>query len=91
MRFERLELNGDAGRLRIERERGSRKIWIDSSLHRPKRGKEADGWVLWELPNNATDKRILKLAKELQSRTDGKAGSADRIDEFFREMKRFIY
>ena len=87
MRTTRIELDGDAGHLAIQRERGSRTIRIDSIIRDPKRGQQA--WKSWELDAGVTDEDLFKVATEVQVRTDGKRGTNNMIHDYFREMQRF--
>jgi hypothetical protein len=87
MRITRIELDGDAGHLAIQRERGSGTIRIDSILPDPKRGQQV--WKTWELPAGVTDEELFKVAIEVQFRTDGGTGTNSEIGDYFREMQRF--
>ena len=87
MRITRIELEGDAGHLAIQRERGSATIRIDSIIRDPNRGQQA--WKSWELPAGASDENLFKIAIEVQFRTDGGAGANSMIHDYFRELQRF--
>lgn len=87
MRTTRIELDGDAGHLAIQRERGSATIRIDSIIRDPKRGQQA--WKSWELDAAVSDEDLFKVAIEVQFRTDGGTGTNSMIHDYFREMQRF--
>jgi len=87
MRTTRIELDGDAGHLAIQRERGSATIRIDSIVRDPKRGQQA--WKSWELPAATRDEDLFKVALEVQLRTDGCTGTNSMIHDYYREMQRF--
>lgn len=87
MRTTRIELDGDAGHLAIQRERGSATIRIDSIIRDPKRGQQA--WKSWELDAAVSDEDLFKVAIEVQFRADGGTGTNSMIHDYFREMQRF--
>ena len=87
MRTTRIELDGDAGHLAIQRERGSATIRVDSIIRDPKRGQQA--WKSWELPVRTSDEDLFKVAIEAQLRTDGCTGTNSDIHDYYREMQRF--
>ncbi len=87
MRTTRIELDGDAGHVAIERKTGETAIRIDSILRNPKRGQQA--WKSWELPAAISDEELFKVAIEVQCRTDGGTGTNSMIHDYFREMQRF--
>jgi hypothetical protein len=86
MRTTRIELEGTAGHVAIERERGSATIRIDCILREPK-GEEA--WMTWEIPSRTSDDELHKIAMIVQRRCDGVRGTNSMIDEYYREMQRF--
>jgi hypothetical protein len=87
MRTTRIELEGDAGHLAIERPRNGTTIRIDSIIRNPKRGQQA--WRTWELPATVSDDELFQIASEVQQRTDGCVGTNSMIHDYFREMQRF--
>jgi hypothetical protein len=87
MRTTRIELDGDAGHVAIERKAGETTIRIDSIIRDPKRGQQA--WKTWELPARTSDQDLFKVAIEVQFRTDGGTGTNSMIHDYFREMQRF--
>jgi hypothetical protein len=86
MRTKRIELEGSAGHVAIERERGSATIRIDSILREPK-GEQA--WMTWEIPSQTGDDELHKIAVIVQRRCDGVRGTNSMIDEYYRELQRF--
>jgi hypothetical protein len=87
MRTKRTECNGNKGHLAIERKRGNDTIRIDSIIRDRDYGEQT--WKVWELPAAVSDEELFKIATELQYRTDGNHGNADRINEFLGELKLF--
>jgi hypothetical protein len=87
MRTTRIEFDADAGHVAIERQRGSSTIRIDSIVRDPKHGQQA--WKSWELPAGASDEQLLKVALEVQQRSDGCTGTNSMIQDYFRELQRF--
>ena len=87
MRTTRIELDGDAGHLTIERKTGESHIRIDSVIRDPRTGQLA--WKAWELPATIGDDDFFKVAIEVQVRTDGCRGTNSMIHDYFREMQRF--
>jgi len=88
MRTTRIELEGSAGHVAIERTRGSTTIRIDSILFAP----VADGqqtWKTWELPARISDDELFKVAEEVQQRCDGSRGTNSMIHDYYRELQRF--
>jgi hypothetical protein len=86
MRTKRIELEGNAGHVAIERERGSTTIRIDSILREPK-GEQA--WMTWEIPSHTCDDALHKIAEIVQRRCDGVRGTNSMIEDCYREMQRF--
>ena len=87
MRTTRIELEGDAGHVAIERKAGETTIRIDSIIRDPKRGQQA--WKSWELPARISDEDLFKVAIEAQLRTDGCTGTNSMVHDYYREMQRF--
>ncbi len=87
MQTRRIELEGDAGNVAIERPRGSDTIRIDSTIRDPKRGERA--WKTWELPARTSDEDLFNVAAEVQRRTDGHRGTNSMVHDYYREMQRF--
>jgi len=87
MRATRIELEGKAGHVAIERRGESAKIRIDSIVRNPERGQQA--WQIWELPATITDEEYLKVAEEVQRRCDGRIGTYLEVLEYFVEMQKF--
>jgi hypothetical protein len=86
MRTIRIELEGSAGHVAIERKRDDTTIRIDSILREPKREQ---AWKTWELPARVSDEDLFKVAEEVQRRCDGVRGTNSMIHDYYREMQRF--
>lgn len=87
MRTTRIELEGSAGHVSIERKPGSATIRIDSIVRDPKRGEQ--GWKTWELPARISDDELFAVAEEVQRRCDGMRGTNSMIHDYYRELQRF--
>jgi len=87
MRTTRIELDGDAGHVAIERNAGEATIRIDSIIRDLKRGQQT--WKTWELSTRVSDEDLFKVAIEVQFRTDGGTGTNSMVHDYFREMQRF--
>lgn len=87
MRTRRIELDGSAGHVAIERQPGSTTIRIDSIVRDPKRGQQA--WKTWEVEAAVSDEDLFQIATEVQVRTDGQRGTNSMIHDYYREMQRF--
>lgn len=87
MRITRIEFDGEAGHLTIQREAGSKTIRIDSTIRDPKRGQQA--WKTWELDADITSEDLFKVAIEVQFRTDGGTGTNSMIHDYFSHLQRF--
>ena len=86
MRIRRIEIDGDAGHLAIERLGGTTTIRIDSILREPK-GEQA--WVTWEVESATSDAELFGIAQSAQHRCDGVRGTNSMIHEYYRELQRF--
>ena len=87
MRTRRIELDGAAGHVAIEREPGSTTIRIDVIIRDPKR--EPQTWKTWHLPGSISDEYLFHIATEVQLRCDGHAGTNSDIHDYFHEIQRF--
>ena len=87
MRTTRIELEGSAGHVAIERKRGDTTIRIDSIVRDPKAGEQA--WKTWEVEARIDDEALFEIAKDVQRRCDGGRGSNSMVHDYFREMQRF--
>lgn len=87
MRTRRIELEGEAGHVAIERQTGGATIRIDSIVRDPKRGQQA--WKTWEIEAAVSDENLFQVATEVQARTDGQRGTNSMIHDYYREMRRF--
>ena len=86
MQTRRIELEGSAGHVAIERQRGSATIRIDSILREP---KKEQAWMTWEIPARTSDDELFKIAETVQRRCDGMRGTNSMIHDYFRDMQRF--
>ena len=84
MRTTRIELEGSAGSVTVQRE--GRTIRIDSMLREPK-GQQA--WMTWTVPTTISDDELFKIATTVQKRCDGAAGTNSMIHDYYRELQRF--
>jgi hypothetical protein len=88
MRTKRIELEGSAGHVAIERQRGSDTIRIDSVLRDPRNGEQA--WKTWEIEaRNTDDTELFWIATEVQRRCDGVVGTNSDVNDYYRELQRF--
>ncbi len=88
MRTKRIELEGSAGHVAIERQRGSETIRIDSIIANPQNGEQA--WKTWEIEaRNTNDTELFWIATEVQRRCDGVVGTNSDVDGYYRELQRF--
>jgi len=94
MQITRIELEGDAGHLAIEREPGSATLRIDSIIHDPAPGtapgKDQQARKTWQLSARVGDEELFRVAAEVQRRTDGCAGTNSMIHDYLRELQRFV-
>lgn len=92
MRTKRIELEGSAGHVAIERapgRGGSTTIRIDSIIREPLPGGE-QAWKTWEVEARViSDDELFAIATEVQRRCDGVAGTNSMIHDYYREMQRF--
>lgn len=87
MRTRRIELDGSAGHVAIERQPGSTTIRIDSMIREPKPREQA--WKTWELPARVGENELFQVAEEVQRRCDGVRGTNSMIHDYYRELQRF--
>ena len=86
MQTRRIELEGSAGHVAIERQRGSDTIRIDNILREP---KKEQAWMTWEIPARTSDDELFKIAETVQRRCDGTVGTNSMIHDYYRELERF--
>ena len=86
MRTKRIELEGSAGHVAIERQRGSTTMRIDSIVREP---KNEQAWKTWEVDASINDEALFEIAKEVQRRCAGVRGTNSDIHDYYREMQRF--
>lgn len=87
MQVKRIELEGSAGHVAIERPRNSTTIRIDSIVRDPRNGTQA--WKTWELPADIDNDELFEVAQIVQRRCDGVAGTNSDVDGYYRELQRF--
>jgi len=87
MRTTRIELEGDAGTVTIERAGRCGVIRIDSVIRNPAKHEQA--WKTWEIPACTSDEDLFKVAQAIQRRCDGCEGTNSMIHDYFRELQRF--
>jgi hypothetical protein len=91
MQTKRIEIEGQAGTLTIEREsrngERSKTIRIDSIIRNPKRDQLA--WKTWEIEARSDDTTIIDLAEVLHQRTEGFRGTNSDIHAYAQELYRF--
>jgi len=83
----RIEFDGAAGHLTIEKKPGSSTIRIDSIIRNPTQKQQA--WKTWELSIASHDDDLFTLAIELHQRTEGGRGTNSMVNDLFRELQRF--
>ena len=86
MRITRIELEGAAGQVAIERRPGSPTLRIDSTLRDPK-GEPA--WRTWEVSARAKEDELFRIAETVQRRCDGDRGTHSMVHDYYRELQRF--
>ena len=87
MRTKRIELEGPAGHVAIERQRGGTTIRIDAIVREPKAGQQA--WKTWEVEARIGDDDLYAIAQEVQRRCDGVVGTNGDVQGYFAELQRF--
>ena len=87
MRTKRIELDGDAGHVAIERQADTT-IRIDSIIRDPKRGEQA--WATWTIDAGIDREALIELAQRIQHRTDGWQGTNSEVHDYLRELERFV-
>lgn len=87
MRTRRIELEGRAGHVAIERQRGGTTIRIDAIVREPKPGQQA--WKTWEVEARIGDDDLYAIAQEVQHRCEGHPGTNSDVHGYFAELQRF--
>ena len=87
MRTKRIELEGRAGHVAIQRQRGSATIRIDSIIANPGQGQQA--WMTWEIHARTVGDELYEIAQAIQRRCDGVVGTHSDVDGYFRQLQRF--
>ena len=87
MRTKRIELEGNAGHVAIERENGSTMIRIDSIVREP---KNQQAWMTLHVDSSdVSDDELFKIAEIVQRLCDGVVGTNSDIHDYYRELQRF--
>jgi hypothetical protein len=93
MHIKRIEIEGQAGTLTIERDRRDVKrssvIRIDSIIRNPASGRGDQTWKTWEIDPRIDDATIIDLAETLHQRTEGFRGTNSDIHAYAQELYRF--
>lgn len=87
MRTKRIELEGPAGHVAIERQRSGTTIRIDAIVREPKPGQQA--WKTWEVEARIGDDDLYAIAQEVQHRCEGHPGTNSDVQGYFAELQRF--
>ncbi|MBI1374505.1 MAG: hypothetical protein GC159_17445 [Phycisphaera sp.] len=87
MRTTRIELDGSAGHVTIERPAGRPNICIASIVRQPRQGQRA--WMVWDVPADIGADALFQIATEVQRRTDGSRGTNSMIHDYYRDLRRF--
>lgn len=87
MRTKRIELEGRAGHVAIERPRGSTTIHIDAILREPLPGAQA--WKTWEVEARIGDDDLYAIAQAVHQRVEGHEGTNSDVHGYFAELQRF--
>ena len=87
MRVTRIEIEGSAGHVAVERLTGSKKIRIDSVIRDPKPGIQT--WKTWEVEARIGDDEMFQIAIALQFRSSVRYGSKSEVHDYYRELQRF--
>jgi len=87
MRTTRIELEGRAGHVTIERPVGRANICVVSIVRQPRQSQRA--WKTWELPTSVSAEELFKVAEEVQRRCDGTRGTNSMIHDYYHELQRF--
>jgi hypothetical protein len=87
MKTTRIELEGSAGHVTIERKTGSRTIRIDAITRDPKPGQQA--WKTWEVDAGISNDDLYAIAQEVHIRCAGGLGTNSDVYGYYAEMQRF--
>ncbi|MCC6579524.1 MAG: hypothetical protein IT440_03725 [Phycisphaeraceae bacterium] len=87
MQTRRIELEGSAGHVAMERPRNSATIRIDCIMGNPQ--NEEQTWKTWEIDPSIGEDELFRIAQEIQRRCDGVRGSNSMVHDVLRELQRF--
>lgn len=88
MRTRRIELEGAAGHVAIERQPGSATIRIDAIVRdpAPKPGQQA--WRTWEIDARTGDDELFQIAQAIHRRVEGHEGTNSDVHGYLAELRR---
>lgn len=90
MRTRRIELEGAAGHVAIERQPGpgnSATIRIDAIVRDPALGQQA--WKTWEIATGTGDDELFQIAQAIHRRVEGHDGTNSDVHGYLAELRRF--
>lgn len=87
MRTRRIELEGAAGHVAIERQPGSATIRIDAIVRDPALGQQA--WKTWEIDARTGDDELFQIAQAVHRRVEGRDGTNSDVHGYLAELRRF--
>jgi hypothetical protein len=87
MRTRRIELDGEAGHVAIERQANTTTIRIDSIIRDPKPGEQA--WTTWTIEAGIDNEALYDVAKQIQQRADGRKGTNSEVHDYLHDLQRF--
>lgn len=90
MRTRRIELEGAAGHVAIEHERGSDTIRIDAIVRDPAPGAGQQAWKTWEIATGIGDDELFQIAQAIHRRVEGHDGTNSDVHGYLAELRRFI-
>lgn len=88
MRTIRIELEGIAGHVAIERQPGNRSIRIDAIVRDPKPGQQA--WKTWEIASGIGHDELFQIAQAMHHRVEGREGTNSDVHGYLAELQRFV-
>ncbi|MEX0652964.1 MAG: hypothetical protein WD534_18575 [Phycisphaeraceae bacterium] len=90
MRTRRIELEGSAGHVAIEREPGSTIIRIDAIVRDPAPGAGQQAWQIWQIAARTGGDDLFKLAQAIHHSVEGHAGTNSDVHGYLVELHRFV-
>ncbi len=89
MRTRRIELEGAAGHVAIERQPGSTNIRIDAIVRDPAPGAGQQAWKTWEIAAHTGDEELFQIAQAIHRRVEGHDGTNSDVHGYLAELRRF--